>query len=403
MNLLRRMKPETVYELTQALALIRPGPTESGMKEALLRAREKRQTFREPLLEKILPETGGLLLYEEQVMQVAERVAGMPPEEGDLLRRALKKKNGVRAALKEKFSSEARERGYATADIEKLWATMEKFSSYSFNKAHSASYAAMAYQAVYLKAHHTVPYLAAVLNAGGGYYPLTEYIEEAKRRGIQFLGPDINRSSHLFEVEGPNIRVGLTSIKGLALKTIEKILEERRDVEFSSVEDFLARVHLGKAELLSLIKAGVFDSLEPRRTRQVLRYFQGLEDMEEVADMNPLEKAKMLVDSLGFSPGPDSLELYEGKRPELRVKDLGNFTGRQVELVVRVVDARLKDTNGGRKYFYLFEDETGLLEGVGEKRCLSFGSPPACCLRGEVRRDGAGIVKIHNCSFLKTF
>jgi error-prone DNA polymerase len=403
MNLLRRMRPETIYDLTQALALIRPGPTESGMKEALLRAREKRRTFREPLLEKILPETGGLLLYEEQVMQVAERVAGMPPEEGDLLRRVLKKKNGQRAALKEKFFCEARERGYTSAEVEKLWGTMEKFSSYSFNKAHSVSYAAMAYQAVYLKAHHTVPYLAAVLNAGGGYYPLTEYIEEAKRRGIGFLGPDINRSGPLFEVDGPNIRVGLTSIKGLAVKTIEKILEERKDAEFASVEDFLARVHLGRAELLSLIKAGVFDSLEPRRTRQMLRHFQGLEDMEEVADMNPLEKAKMLVDSLGFSPGPDSLELFEGKRPELRVKDLGRHSGQQVELVVRVVDARLKDTSNGSKYFYLFEDETGLLEGVGEKRCLSFGQPPVCCLRGEVRRDGSGTVKIHNCSFLKTF
>jgi DNA-directed DNA polymerase III PolC len=403
MNLLRRMKPENIYELTQALALIRPGPTESGMKEALLRAREKRQAFREPLLEKVLPETGGLLLYEEQVMQVTERVAGMPPEEGDLLRRALKKKNGARAALKEKFSREARERGYTPAEAEKIWTTMEKFSSYSFNKAHSASYAAMAYQAVYLKAHHTVPYLAAVLNAGGGYYMLTEYIEEAKRRGIHFLGPDINRSGHLFGVEGPNIRVGLSSIKGLAVKTIEKIMAERKDGEFVSVEDCLARVHLGRAELLSLIKAGVFDSLEPRRTRQVLRYFQGVEDMEEVADMNPLEKAKMLVDSLGFSPGPDSLELYEGKRPELRIKDLGNYSGQQVELVVRVIDARLKDTTNGSKYFYLFEDETGLLEGVGEKRCLSFGQPPTCCLRGEVRRDGGGLVKIHNCSFLRTF
>ncbi|MEW5900512.1 MAG: DNA polymerase III subunit alpha [Acidobacteriota bacterium] len=403
MNLLRRMKPETVYDLTQALALIRPGPTESGMKEAFLRAREKRQAFRDPLLEKILPETGGLLLYEEQVMQVAERVAGMPAEEGDLLRRSLKKKNGIRAALKEKFFGEARERGYTAAEVEKLWATMEKFSSYSFNKAHSASYAAMAYQAVYLKAHHTVPYMAAVLNAGGGYYLLSEYIEEAKRQGIKILGPDINRSGHLFEVEGPNIRVGLTSIKGLAVKAVEKIIEERRDAEFASVEDFLARVHLGKAELLSLIKAGVFDSLDPRRTRQILRYFQGLEDMEEVADLNPLEKAKMLVDSLGFSPDVDSLELFEGKRPDIRVKDLGDYAGQQVELVVRVVDARLKETVNGSKYFYLFEDETGLLEGVGERRCLSFGSPPACCLRGEVQLSGNGTVKIHNCSFLKTF
>jgi DNA polymerase-3 subunit alpha/error-prone DNA polymerase len=125
--------------------------------------------------------------------------------------------------------------------------------------------------------------------------------------------------------------------------------------------------------------------------------------MEEVADMDPREKAKMLVDSLGFSPEADSLDLFEGKRPALRVKDLADYAGRQVELVVRVVDARLKDTTNGSKYFYLFEDETGLLEGVGERRCLSSGSPPACCLRGEVRRDGAGQVKVHNCSFLKTF
>ena len=403
MNLLRRMKPATIHELTQALALIRPGPTESGMKEALLRAREKRPAGREPVLEKVLPETDGLLLYEEQVMQVAERAAGMPAEEGDLLRRALKKKNGVLEALRKKFFREARERGYSAADAGKLWTSMEKFSSYSFNKAHSASYAAMAYQAVYLKVHHPVPYLAAVINAGGGYYPLSEYVEEAKRRGIRILGPDINRSGALFEVEGPDLRVGLVSIKGLAEKTIDKILEERRDAVFASVGDFLGRVPLGRAELLSLIKAGVFDSLEPRRTRQVLRYFQGLEDMEQVADLEPREKAKMLVEALGFSPTTDSLELFEGKRPALRVKDLANYPGQQVELVVRVVDARLKDTTNGSKYFYLFEDETGLLEGVGERRCLSIGLPPACCLRGEVRRDGGGQVKVHNCSFLKTF
>ena len=407
MNLLRRMKPENIYELTQALALIRPGPTESGMKEALLRAREKRQGFRDPLLEKILPETGGLLLYEEQVMQVAERAAGMPPEEGDLLRRELKKRKSggdEGSSLREKFFRESRERGYTAAEIEKLWTTMEKFSSYSFNKAHSASYAAMAYQAVYLKAHHTVPYFASVLNAGGGYYPLSEYIEEAKRRGLKILGPDVNRSSRLFEVEGKDIRVGLTSIKGLAIKTVEKIIEERKSGgEYASVEDFLGRVRPGRAELLSLIRAGVFDSLEPRRTRQILRYFQGLENVEEVADLAGREKARMLLDSLGFSPGEDPLALFEGKRPALRIKDLRNRAGQQVELVVRVVDARLKETNGGPKYFYLFEDETGLLEGVGEKKCLSFGSPPVCCLRGEVRRDGNGAIKILNCSFLKSF
>jgi len=402
MNLLRRMKPENIYELTQALALIRPGPTESGMKESLLRSREGRPSFRDSFMDRILPETGGLLLYEEQVMQIAERVAGMLPEEGDFLRRALKAKK-VDSELKSRFFKEASERGYAPEEIKKLWKTMKEFSSYSFNKAHSASYANMAYQAAYLKTNYTVPYLTAVLNAGGGYYGLPEYIEEAKRRGIKILKPDVNRSRYHFELEGKDIRVGLISIKGLALKTADKIMEERKNGEYLSIEDFLSRVSLTRAELLSLIKAGVFDSLEPRRTRQILHYFRGLEGMEDVSEMNPKEKERMLIDSLGFSPEEDSLSLFEGKRPALRIKDLRNYVGCEVELVVRVVDARQKSVRNGRKYFFLFEDETGLLEGVGEMKCLTFGSPPACYLRAEVRRDGNGRPKVFNCSFLNPY
>jgi len=399
MNLLRRMKPENIYELTQALALIRPGPTESGMKETLLRSREGRPAFHDSFLSRILPETGGLLLYEEQVMQIAERVAGMPPEEGALLRRNLKQKKKD-SPLKEQFFKEAEERGYTPGEIKKLWKIMEKFSSYSFNKAHSASYAYMAYQAVYLKAFYPVPYLTAVLNAGGGYYGLAEYIEEAKRKGIKVLGPDVNRSCYQFEVEGKNIRVGLTSIKGLGLKTADKIIEERRNGEYLSVEDFLSRVSLTKTELFSLIKAGIFDSLEPRRTRQILRYFRGLEGMGEISDLDSKQKEKMLVESLGFDPEGDSLSLFMGKRPVLRIEDLKDYVGQEVELLVRVVDARQKGVTGGRKYFFLFEDETGLLEGVGVTKCLTFGSPPACYLRGEIRSDGNGRPKIFNCSFL---
>lgn len=402
MNLLRRMKPENVYELTQALALIRPGPTESGMKEALLRSREGRSALRDPFLAKILPETGGLLLYEEQVMQVAERVAGMPPEEGDLLRRSLKKKSPD-PSMKARFFREARERGYTTSEIEKLWKVMKEFSSYSFNKAHSASYAHMAYQAVYLKVHHPVPYLTSVLNARGGYYGLAEYVEEAKRREIRILGPDVNRSDFRFAVEGRSIRVGLTSIKGLALKTAEKIIEERENGSYASIEDFLLRVSLTKAELFTLIKAGVFDSLEPRRTQQILRYFRGIDDMGEVMDLDLKQKRRMLIESLGFDPEGDSLSLFKGKRPDLRVKDVKNYVGHTVDLVLRVVDARRKGVNSGQKYFFLFEDDTGLLEGVGETRCLTFGSPPACYLRGEVRSDRTGRPKVFNCTFLKPF
>jgi DNA polymerase III alpha subunit len=400
MNLLRRMKPDSIYELTQALALIRPGPTESGMKEALLRSREGRSVFRDPFLTKILPETAGLLLYEEQVMQIAERVAGLPPEEGDLLRRSLKKK-GADFPLKKRFFTEAGERGYTPGAVKKLWKVMEEFSSYSFNKAHSASYAHMAYQAVYLKAHHPLVYLTSVLNAGGGYYGLAVYVEEAKRREIRILGPDVNRSGYQFEVEDKSIRVGLLSIKGLAVKTAEKVIGERESGTYLSVEDFLIRVSLSKAELFPLIQAGAFDSLEPRRTQQILRYFRGLEGMGNVSDLSLKQKERMVVESLGFDPEGDSLSLYIGKRPPLRIKDLIHHAGCEVELVVRVVDARLKGTANGRKYFFLFEDETGLLEGVGGAKGLTFGSPPACYLRGEVKKDGNGRPKIFDCTFLK--
>ncbi|MBN1938494.1 MAG: DNA polymerase III subunit alpha [Candidatus Aminicenantes bacterium] len=405
MNLLRRMKPADIDDLTQALALIRPGPTECGVKENVLRARESRGTYRDPFLDRILPETGGLLLYEEQVMQIAERVAGMPPGEGDLLRRSLKRRNGSTPnPYKDKFTRGGRARGYTAAEADKLWRMMETFSSYAFNKAHSASYAFMAYQAVYLKAHHPVPYLAAVLNAGGGYYTTAAYIEEAKRLGIAVLGPDVNKSGPAFTVEGEAIRVGFGSIKSLSEKTAERILDERAaGGAFASLQDFLARVPAGRAELFLLVKAGVFDSIEARRTRQVLRYVQGIEGVEPPGDIEPREKAKLLVESLGFSPGEDSLALYEGKRPDIRIRDLRKKTGEKVELVVRVVDARGKKVRDGIKYFFLFEDETGTLEGVGDRMCLTIGEPPVCCLRGEPRADGRGGVKVQNCEFVRAF
>ncbi|MCR4408993.1 MAG: DNA polymerase III subunit alpha, partial [Candidatus Saccharicenans sp.] len=226
MNLLRRMKPENLGDLIHALALIRPGPTESGMKEAYLRRREGRPLPEDPLLSRVLPETGGLMFYEEQVMQVAERVAGFPPEEGEILRRQLKKRR-VEENLRRKFFEQALGRGYSEDEVQNLWQKMEKFSAYSFNRAHSASYALMAYEAVYLKAHHPLVYMTAVLNAGGGYYQLPEYVEEAKRLGITILGPDVNRSGYRFQVEGRGIRVGLGLVKSLTVRTIERIIRER--------------------------------------------------------------------------------------------------------------------------------------------------------------------------------
>ncbi|MGQ9800894.1 MAG: DNA polymerase III subunit alpha [Candidatus Saccharicenans sp.] len=402
MNLLRRMKPENLSDLIHALALIRPGPTESGMKEAFLRRREGKAVAEDPLLAKVLPETGGLMFYEEQVMQVAERVAGFPPEEGELLRRQLKKRR-VEEKLRQKFFQQALSRGYSASEIEALWQKMEKFSSYSFNRAHSASYALMAYEAVYLKAHHPLTYMTAMLNAGGGYYQLPEYVEEAKRLGIAILGPDVNRSGYRFQVEGKAIRVGLGSIKSLTLKTVEKIISEReKDGPYLSVEDFLSRIKPGQSDLLCLIQAGALDSLEPNRSHQVLWYFQGVSELK-VADLNEEEKKKLQLELLGFLPAGDPLDFLDGRRPPLRVAQLKELSGQMVELAVRVVDAREIRTAKGLTYFYLFEDETGLVEGVGQRKALAFGSPPVCFLRAEVRLQDSSHPRLVNCTFLKTF
>jgi len=398
MNLLSRMKPGNIYELTQALALIRPGPSRSGTKKAVLQARQGRSLVSDPFFAQIIPETQGLLLYEEQVMQVAERVAGMNSEQGDMLRRGLKKK-WINSSLKTQFFQGARNRGYTQTEIKKIWNHMERFSSYSFNKAHSASYARMAYQSVYLKAHHPLWYLTAVLNAGGGYYGLPVYIEEAKRLGIEVLPPDVVHSNYRFTVEDSCIRVGLLSVKNFKTQTAQKIIEERSRGPYTSLEDFLTRVSVTKAELFSLIKAGALDCLEPQRTEQILNYYRGTRGIHKVGDLEEIKKKKMLLDALGFDPTGEALSLFKENRPELRIKDLMKKTGQNVDLVVRVMDARRKRIKGGLRYFFLFSDETGVIEGAGTQKCMSFGSPPACYVRGKVKKSGKAKIKIFNCTF----
>ncbi|MFW6140255.1 MAG: DNA polymerase III subunit alpha [Acidobacteriota bacterium] len=398
MNLLSRMKPNNIYDLTQALALIRPGPALSGTKQAVLQARQGKSLAADPFFARVIPETKGLLLYEEQVMQVAERVAGMNSEQGDRLRRGLKKKF-VDSSLRTKFFQGARDRGYTPAEIKKIWDHMEKFSSYSFNKAHSASYACMAYQSVYLKAHYPLWYLTSVLNAGGGYYPLPVYIEEARRLGIEVLPPDVAHSGYRFTVENSCIRAGLLSVKCLHTETAKKIIEERNKGSYCSLEDFLTKVSVTKAELFSLIKAGVLDSLEPRRTEQILNYYRGTKGIHRVGDLEETQKKKMLLDALGFDLRGDALNLFFESRPDLRIGDLSRRIGQTVELVVRVMDARRKRAQGGLKYFFLFSDETGVIEGAGTQKCINFGSPPVCYVRGRVQKSGKTKVKIFNCTF----
>ncbi|WP_456430919.1 DNA polymerase III subunit alpha [Thermosulfuriphilus sp.] len=273
-NLLTRMKPSQFTDLIALVALYRPGPLESGMVDQFIKAKHGLEPVRYivPELEEILKETYGVIVYQEQVMKIASKLAGYSLGEADILRRAMGKKvPEIMAAQRERFISGATERGIPKDKAEVIFDLMEKFAGYGFNKSHSAAYALIAYQTAYLKAHFPVPYMTALLSYEmGNADQVVKYVNECRRMGIEVLPPDINESDRDFTIVGNKIRFGLAAIKNVGEGAIDSILQARQEGAFSSFEDFCLRVDLRKVNrrvIESLIKAGAFDSLSHRRAQ----------------------------------------------------------------------------------------------------------------------------------------
>ncbi|HVS74883.1 MAG TPA: DNA polymerase III subunit alpha [Candidatus Acidoferrales bacterium] len=277
-GLLRAMKARTLEEMAAALALIRPGASEYGSKELFLKRLRKQEkvAYTHPALEKILGETLGVCIYQEQVMQIAQAVGNMPLAEADLVRRSAAKFSGQRERerLRAKFLKAAEQMGLSGAEREETWLMVEKFAGFGFCKAHAATYADISYRMAYLKAHHPAEFLAAMCSAGAGFYHVSAYVEEAKRCGIAVRLPSVNHSRMEYTVEesgdekrapvesGQALRVGLMQIKGLRIETILAIVREREaGGAFRSLEDFLRRVPVERDELEALVKCGAFDEV----------------------------------------------------------------------------------------------------------------------------------------------
>ncbi len=264
--LLRRLKPERFEDIVAVLSLYRPGPMQSGMMDAYIRRRhgEEPVDYPHPLLREVLGETFGVIVYQEQVMRICQEVAGFTLGEADLVRRAITaKSHSEMAKHRERFVAGALERGVPRETAESLWAMLEKFAGYGFNKAHSVGYAMVSYWTCYLKTHFPVEYFAALITSDMGYYGTGVYIEEARRKGITLLLPDINRSEVGFVVENGAIRTGLSVVKGLGVKGVVEILRERRrGGPFRSLYDFCLRVDptvLSRPAIENLILCGAFD------------------------------------------------------------------------------------------------------------------------------------------------
>jgi len=274
-DLCRRLKPEGLEDLSALNALYRPGPIDSGMVDDFIERRHGRRKVRYdfPELKEVMGNTLGICVYQEQLMAVFQKLAGYSLGEADLVRRAMgKKKREELDKHKEKFLSQASERGHHRGKLEKLWHSFEGFADYAFNRAHSFSYGYLAYQTAYLKAHCPTHFWAAVLsNELNNTTKVVKYINEARSQGIEILPPDVNESFDGFTARGASIRFGLAAIKGIGQSAVASIIEARdQEGPFSSVFDFTERVDsraVNKRVLEGLIKAGAFDSINQSRAR----------------------------------------------------------------------------------------------------------------------------------------
>lgn len=275
-RLLVRLNPKSFYDLIPLVALYRPGPLGSGMTEDFIAARhgEKTATYLHPLLEEILKPTYGIILYQEQVMEICSKVGGFTLGEADLVRRAMgKKRPEVLAGMRLRFLEGAEKRGVEVRVAGEIFDLMEHFAGYGFNKSHSAAYALIAYWTAYFKANYPQAFMAALLTSVmGNSDKIGIYIEECRRLKIPIYPPDVNHSQAGFTVEGEGIRFGLSAVKNLGAGAIQLILEERAKKPFDSLYDFCRRVDTGllnKRVVESLIRAGAFSSTKKNR-RQLL-------------------------------------------------------------------------------------------------------------------------------------
>ncbi|HLG21772.1 MAG TPA: DNA polymerase III subunit alpha, partial [Candidatus Manganitrophaceae bacterium] len=405
-DLLVKMKPETFEDIVAILALYRPGPIGSGMVDDFIK-RKRGQTkiqYELPQLEEILKETYGVIVYQEQVMKIANVLAGFSLGEADLLRRAMgKKKPEEMAAQKALFIERAGKNGIGAAKAEKIFDLMEYFAGYGFNKSHSAAYALITYQTAYLKRHHPVEFMTALLTSEmGNSDKVVKYISECRNMGIQILPPDVNESEKDFTVVAGGIRFGLAAIKNVGSAAIDSILAARKsEGRFTSLYDLCGKIDLRKVNkrvIEGLIKCGAFDSTGAKRAAQMEVLERAMQEggrgqkakeagqmtifgeaaaaspglapeppLPEIPEWDDDRIAKLEKEAVGFYITRHPLSRFETimkKRSATPTEELANIEEeREVRICGMVVQERVTTTKRGDRMAYLrVEDLTGSVE-----------------------------------------
>ncbi len=324
-DILRRVKPNRLSDLTALNALYRPGPIQMIDDFIARKTGRKKVTYDLPQLEEILSETYGVIVYQEQVMQIAASVAGFSLGEADVLRRAMgKKKREEMVAMRDKFMAGAAKNNIPAKKAEKLFDLMEQFAGYGFNKSHSAAYALIAYQTAYLKTHYPVEFMASLLTAEiGNQEKLTHYLNRCRDMGIGILPPDVNSSDRTFTPSGESIRFGLTAIKNAGEAAIESVIEARKKLgRFDNLYQFCENVDLrllNKRVIESLIRAGAMDSLGAHRAQMMAALDRAMElgqnrQRQQAAGQGGLFGSAAGLEPVRAAPMPDVADWTEGEK-----------------------------------------------------------------------------------------
>ncbi len=338
-EMLRELKPSCFEDVIAAVALYRPGPLNSGMVKDFIERKHgrKKVVYDLPELEPILKDTYGVIVYQEQVMQIARTLAGYSLGGADLLRRAMGKKDtSVMAKEKIPFLEGAKKQGIDPKKAEAIFDLMAMFAEYGFNKSHSAAYALIAYQTAYLKAHYPVEFMAALLTEDmGNTDKVVKNINDCREMGIDLLPPDINESGFSFRVIDKSIRFGLGAIKNVGESAIISILEAREEEPFSDIFNFCERVDLRKVNkrvIESLIKSGAFDSTGAKRSalftvmEEAANLGQRIQDERDSAQVSLFGTAEIVKNNgNGHKSLPDIREWDEKLRLNFEKECLGFY------------------------------------------------------------------------------
>jgi error-prone DNA polymerase len=415
-QMLPKLRPHCFEDIVVEVALVRPGPIQGGMVHPYLRRRQGLEpvAYAHPALEPALAETLGVIVFQEQVIRAAMAVAGFSPAEADRLRRAMSRSRSgeAMAALRERFLAGAQANGIDGATAEEIYRQLAGFAGYGFCKSHAAAFALVAYQTLYLKAHFPAELTCALLNHQPmGYYSPAVIAGDARRHGVEVLGPDANRSRVECTLErggpAPAVRLGLRYVHGLGEAWQGRIVERRGGRPFRDLADLCRRTRLPKPVVDNLIRAGVLDAFG-RARRDLLWELGGLDYPEEGLDLEALvdpvdlpaldqaERMAWEYELLGLTPGDQVMSLY---RQELRAQGMlssGELAERQDGLTVRVagwvVVCQRPPTAKGHVFITL-EDEEGLINlivrpDVYERYRDALRHTPLVRVEGRLQREG---------------